>query len=354
MISFVILAGGTGERFWPLSTRERPKQLLHIFGDKSLIRQTFERVLPLSDCQHIFISTNELQAKLIQKELPEVPLANFIIEPSFKDTGAAIGYASLIVNKSVESSPIVVVPSDQTIQDDAEFRKIVAIAAEDAELERIVTLGIVPTYPETGYGYIQAPAYREEVVSQVLSFREKPNLDTAISYLEAKDYLWNAGIFIFTYKTLMQAFKAYAPKHYDVFKKIDQIVDKNEGLATTAKVQASFELFEKKSFDYLVMEKANNVDVVPGSFGWSDVGSFLALQDFFPKDANGNVVKDVISYCVDSHNNIIIGTKKNFSVALLGIEDKVVVVTDDNLLVCDKNQTQRIKEIVKLINQKKS
>lgn len=346
MISVLIMAGGSGERFWPLSTKEKPKQLLSIFTSKPLIKMTYDRILPLTDKDHIFVATNAIQINELKKALPELDDEHIIIEPLFKDTAAALGYGSVVISKYFPNPTIVVLASDHNITEEDEYRKVVKIAYKEAQKDHIVTLGITPTYPETGYGYIEVAKAERNEPTKSLGFQEKPNWEIANEYFNSKRYLWNSGMFIFKYSTIMEAFKKYAPSHYAILQDIDKAIDGNHGLETTELVRPFFEKFEKKSIDFAIMEKSDNIYVIPSSFGWSDVGSFEAFDELFPKDSDGNVVRNTRYVTVDSNNNIIIGSKADMRVSLLGIKDKVIVYTDKEILVCEKSRAQEIKKIL--------
>lgn len=349
MLTFLIMAGGSGERFWPLSTKRNPKQLLKIFSDKSLIRLTYERILPLVDKDRIFIATNEIQAPLIKEELKEIDEDRIIIEPLFKDTAAAIAYGSMMINKYYDNPEIVVLASDHLISDEEEFRNVIKIAHNESLNNSIVTLGIKPEYPETGYGYIEVKNPKLNIPTKSLGFKEKPNFELASSYVNSGNYLWNSGMFIFKYSTIMDALKKYALSHYEVINKICCVVDKNEGSKTSNMVKPYFECFEKKSIDYAVMEHSNNIIVIPSSFGWNDVGGYLAFEELFEQDNNSNVVKNVNVISVDSSNNIIVSDSDNQRVSLLGVSNMIVAVTKSEILICNKNNNQDIKKILKLI-----
>ena len=346
MTSILIMAGGSGERFWPLSTKEKPKQLLSIFTSKPLIKMTYDRILPLTDKEHIFVATNAVQLPELKKAIPDLEDDRIIIEPLFKDTAAAIGYGSLIIAKYYPGATIAVLASDHNITEEDEFRKVMLIAAEEAQNDHIVTLGITPTYPETGYGYIEVAKAEKNKPTKSLGFQEKPNWEIANEFFTSKRYLWNSGMFVFKYSTIMAAFKKYAPNHFEILQQIDKCVESNKGLKTTETVKPYFEKFEKKSIDFAIMEKADNIYVIPSSFGWSDVGSFEAFDELFPKDENGNVIKSTRYVTVDSSNNILIGSKIDMRVSLLGIKDKVVVYTDKEILICEKSRAQEIKKIL--------
>ncbi|MHD0314653.1 mannose-1-phosphate guanylyltransferase, partial [Fusobacterium varium] len=237
MLTAIIMAGGSGERFWPLSTPERPKQLLKIFSEKTMIRETVDRILPIIEAENIFIATNIIQAKEIEKELSDIPRENIIIEPAFKDTAAAIGYSSLIIEnrfknklKDGEKLEIVILASDHLIKEEEEFRKIILIAAKEAsENGMIVTLGIKPDKPETGYGYIEVKDDEIELnsICKVKRFREKPSQELAESYLASGKYLWNSGMFIFTADTIFKNFEVLMEEHSTIFKEIKKEFKEN-------------------------------------------------------------------------------------------------------------------------------
>ena len=346
MQTFLIMAGGSGERFWPLSTKEKPKQLLKIFSNKSLIRLAYERILPLvSSNEQIFIATNQIQLKALKEELPEVCDSRIIIEPGFKDTASAIAYGSLMISKYYENPTICVLASDHLIADEKEFRKVIALAFKEAEKDNIVTLGIKPEYPETGYGYIEVADATLNQPTKALAFKEKPNLELAKEYFDSGKYLWNSGMFIFKYQTILEAFKKFSLNHYEVSQELSKLIEANNGITTANLVKNIFMKFEKKSIDFAVMEYAKNIVVIPSSFGWNDVGSFLAFEELFKKDENGNVIKDTKVINVDSSNNIIVSYGNVQRVSLLGVSNMIIAVTHSEILFCNKNNTQEIKKI---------
>lgn len=345
MLTFLIMAGGKGERFFPLSTKERPKQLLHIFDEKSLIELTYERILPLVDnANQIFISTNELQVKALKEELPQIPDENIIIEPSFRDTASAIAYGSFIISKYFDNPTICVLASDHLISNGDNFRNTIKIASKCADEGNIVTLGIKPSYPETGYGYIEVKESYINNPTKVLAFKEKPNFEVAKSYYESGNYLWNSGMFVFKHKTIIDAFKMYSPKHLEVLNKMDIV--KNEGIKTANVVSSIFTEFPKISIDYAIMEHATNLYCIPSDFDWSDVGSYKAFEDLFLHDENNNVIRNASAVAIDSNNNIIICDNVSQKINLIGICDKIIVLTKDNLLICDKDRMQEIKKLL--------
>ena len=351
MLTAIIMAGGSGERFWPLSTSERPKQLLKIFSDKTMIRETVDRILPIIEAENIFIATNIIQAKEIEKELSDIPRENLIIEPAFKDTAAAIGYSSLIIEnrfknrlKDGEKLEIVVLASDHLIKEEEEFRKVILIAAKEAtENGMIVTLGIKPDKPETGYGYIEVKDDEIELnsICKVKRFREKPSQELAESYLASGKYLWNSGMFIFTTDTIFKNFEVLMEEHSTIFKEMKREFKENlTGEELSSKVKKYFDKFEKISIDFGIMEYSKNIRVIPVDIGWNDIGSFNAFDEIFEKDENGNVVRGKEIRELDSKNNIVISDDLNIS--LLGIENLVIVKKDKELLITKKTKIQDI------------
>ena len=340
------MAGGSGERFWPLSTKNKPKQLLKIFSDKSLIRLAYERILPLVDKDRIFIATNEIQVPALKEDLTELDDSRIIIEPAFRDTAAAIAYGSTMISKYYENPTVVVLASDHLISNGEEFRKVIKLAEEEANNGSIVTLGIKPTYPETGYGYIEVTDSTLNKATKSLGFREKPKYEIAKEYFESGKYLWNSGMFIFKYETIMNALKMHSLNHYEIIESIKPLFNKNEGIKTAEIVKDKFMNFEKKSIDFAVMEHANNIMVIPSEFGWNDVGNYVAFEELFNKDENSNVIRNVNCISVDSNNNIIVSDGNYQRVSLLGVSNMIVAVTKDDILVCEKSKNQDIKKII--------
>lgn len=370
----LIMAGGSGERFWPLSTSEKPKQLLRLIdSERSLIRMTVDRILPLTSAERIFIGTNAIQAKAVMEELPDLPVKNILLEPAFRDTAAAIGFGAVVIEKQFPGSTMIVLASDHIIKNEEAFRKDVMAAVHCAQNEdSIVTLGIKPSKPETGYGYLQVEGGEEnfhnfktesdkikddsnydsviiESTAQkplkVLRFCEKPSLEKALEYFNSDNYLWNSGMFIFKIAVIMEAFKNLLPDHYRLFKEIEQIEDITDktGIEKLTKI---FAQFSKISIDYGIMEKFPKIKVVPSDFGWSDIGSYTALPEYFRLNENSSVIKGLTVNEIDSHGNIIISTTGK-KISLLGIEDSIIVDTPDNILICSKKEAQNIKKLLK-------
>ena len=301
LITALIMAGGSGERFLPLSTPKRPKQLLSLFSNKTMIRETVDRISPLISVDKIFVATNELQAEEIKKELSEIPEENIIIEPSFKDTAAAIGYTSLIIEERFKNIDkkigVVVLASDHLIKNDKEFREAILKGMKEVkENSTIVTLGIKPDKPETGYGYIEVDCNENislNEVYKVRKFREKPNKETAEKYLNSKKHLWNSGMFIFTTSTIFKNFEVLMPEHMKILNEIRLKISENKiGKDLSDSIREEFCKFEKISIDFGIMEYSKNIKVIPVSIGWNDIGNFVALEEVFSSDENGNIIKD--------------------------------------------------------------
>lgn len=347
MICAYIMAGGSGERFWPLSTPERPKQLLKLFSDKSMIRETIDRILPLIPAERIFIGTNIKQAQGIKEEVKMIPEENIVIEPMFKDTAAAIGYGALYVKHRLKDACMIVLASDHLIEDAEGFRRNIGIAAREAmENDSIVTLGIKPNRPETGYGYIQLEeTFAYDKAYSVSRFWEKPNKERAQEYVESGNFLWNSGMFIFKVETIFEEIKRYMPIHHIILEEIDRvIVEGYEGEELASGTEQFFEGFQRISIDFGVMERSQRIKVIPSNFGWNDIGSFAALKDYLAKDSEGNLAKTTRLKQVDSKDNIVI--TDDFEVGVIGMKNCVIVQTGKKLLVCDINRLQDIKKML--------
>ncbi|WKV08018.1 mannose-1-phosphate guanylyltransferase [Thermoanaerobacterium sp. CMT5567-10] len=348
------MAGGKGERFWPKSRIKMPKQFLKLYGDKTMIHQTVDRLRRLMPIENIFVVTNIDYAGLISDQIPELPTENILIEPMGKNTAACIGLAALHTEKLSKDSIMVVVPSDHVIKDEETYLGVLKTAIEKAKSgNNLVTIGIKPQHPETGYGYINFRKITHEIlnnnpVHKVERFVEKPDYDTAVKYVESGNYLWNSGMFIWKTSTILNAIKEYMPQLYSALNVIREHFDSDE---IEKVLYEEYSKLESISIDYGIMEKAKNVYVVPGDFGWDDVGSWTSIERLYEKDENGNVIKgNVVS--VDTKKCIITGSDK--LIATLGIEDVIIVDTEDALLICSKDKAQNVKEVLKEIREKKS
>jgi mannose-1-phosphate guanylyltransferase len=343
------MAGGSGERFWPLSTKERPKQLLPLISDKSMIRETVDRLKGLVDFNDIYVATNTIQVENLKKELPEIPIENIIIEPAFRDTAAAILYGSTYISYRNENPVIAVLASDHSIKDVKEFQKSLMRANELAKnSHKIITLGIKPTYPETGYGYIKVSNNQNLSINNNVLFEEKPSLDKARLFFEDGHYLWNSGMFIFSFKSLLNEFNNHYPDHINVIKKMHDQISKYQGIKLSEMVKVSFEQFSKISIDFAIMEKSNNIICLPTDFGWSDVGSFFSIFQTVKKQENGNALKNVNLFHISSNNNFIISEKEFINVFLYEINNMLIIFKDNKLVILPLDKTQFIKKLKSL------
>lgn len=348
-MKILVMAGGSGERFWPLSTKSNPKQLLKLVSSKSMIRKTVDRVLGLVTINDVFVATNSIQVPGIKRELPDLPEENIIIEPAFRDTAAAIAYGSTYISRYEKNPTIIVLASDHIIKNEEEFVKMLRVAEKEATKGTIVTLGIKPSRPETGYGYINIDSLELGVPVPVKRFLEKPNHETALLYIESGKYVWNSGMFVFKYNTIMSELYKYIPNHITVIKKLTPNIFKYKGETLSNKVKPFFSEFEKISIDFAVMEKSTLIKCIPVEFGWNDVGGYNSLEEVFEKDKQDNISKDCKYVYIDSSYNIVISDKKEKLITTIGINNTIIVDTKDGLLVCNRDDAPRIKELLKIL-----
>lgn len=345
-ITAVIMAGGKGERFWPHSRSNFPKQFLSLTSNKkTMIQLTVDRISSLVDPADIFISTNIDYIDIVKNQLPQIPEDNILAEPFSRNTAPSIGFAASIISKKYKDAIMLVLPSDHLIRNTEIYLDTLANAIEVAsEGDHLVTIGISPTCPETGYGYIYfskngTDNYKRGIY-KVCSFVEKPSVKLAKEYFDSGDYLWNSGQFVWKASTILKNFKQLLPQTYSGLLRIRDFYGTESYHEVLSNV---FENFKSESIDYAVMEHADHVYTIPGNFGWDDVGSWLALERINKPDEHGNVVKGE-AVTLDSQNNIIFGNKK--IIAIVGLENTVIVDTDNVLLVCPKEHVNEIKKIV--------
>ena len=339
----LIMAGGRGERFWPKSRKSLPKQFLSLTDDgKTMIQLTVERILPLVKMEDIYISTNRDYKELVRQQLPEIPEENILCEPVGRNTAPCIGLGAVHMRKKYEDAVMYVLPSDHLIKYTSIFLSTLTDAGEVAEQgENLVTLGIMPDCPETGYGYIKfLPDQMLGRAFEVDRFVEKPDLETAKEYVASEQYLWNSGMFIWKVSTILKNLETYLPETYQGLNRIaDAIGTEEEELV----LEKEFSAFQSESIDYGIMEKAKNIYILSGSFGWDDVGSWLAVGRIKKSNEFGNVINGN-AVTVDTKNCIIQGGKK--LIATVGIEDIIVVDTEDALLICEKDSAGNIKKVL--------
>ncbi len=338
----VIMAGGVGSRFWPRSREKKPKQLIRIFGENTMIQDTVNRLEGLVENDKILIITNKVQKIRIKEQLPQIPPENIIDEPFGKNTAACIGLASAIISKKNPDAVSLVLPSDHLIKDVEEFQNNLRNAAEFAYASKgLVTIGIKPTKPETGYGYIQ---YNEEQagkeINKVLTFAEKPNLETAKSFIEAGDFLWNSGMFIWRVDSILKEIKKYLPDLFYGIEEIKESIDTPDFEKVLTNVYGQLKSI---SIDYGVMENSSIVYITKSRFDWSDVGSWEAVYELSEKDNDNNAhMGDV--YTVKTNGSYIYSPQK--FTAVIGLENSVVINTNDALLICNRDMVQDVKLVV--------
>lgn len=353
----IIMAGGRGERFWPVSREKTPKQLIKLLGNRSFLQQAVDRVLPLVPARNVIIITNAVQAPEVRKQLPELPKENVVAEPVGRDTCAAVTLGAAIVGARSTTGVMAVLPADHVIPDEKKFRQVLADAFDIAERGQvIVTIGIQPTGPETGYGYIQSgnelPAPEgvkpyKTAFFKAERFVEKPNLEKAQEYLAAGNFRWNAGMFVWSFVTITNALSTHQKEMSEACHRwFDAAAKSPAKLATVLKKE--YPEIRKISIDFALMEKAHNVVVADGSFEWDDLGAWPALARHVKQDAEGNAaIGDFVH--VDSARNIVYDarTKVRTPVTLVGVKDCIVVLADDTTLIASKAEAQKIKELVK-------
>lgn len=348
----LIMAGGSGTRFWPLSRRKYPKQALKLLGDEEMINLTIDRCSPLIDGKDMHIITNEEQVQLLADIVGNrLPENNMFAEPCARNTAPCILYSVLKLQKRYGDVVVCVLSADHYIKDEAEFRRQLQYASKyAAQHEVIVTMGIVPTFPSTGYGYIKKGDKLEfdTDIYKVDRFVEKPDLETAESYLNHGGYLWNSGMFVFRSSTILDSFKRYMPDMCEAISPIQAVIDTDEEAKVLSEI---YPKLKKISFDYGIMEHESRVVVIPGDFGWSDVGTWDALEDILPVDESGNAVHGQ-HVGIDTKNCVIYGDGKQL-IATIGLSDIVIVSTGDALLVCPQDRVQDIRALVDKIEKEK-
>ncbi len=349
------MAGGTGTRFWPLSTKSKPKQFLDILGTgRTLLQQTFDRLIQVCPVENVFIVSNEIYKDIISEQLPELEDHQILLEPAKKNTAPCIAYANYKIEQINPDANIVVSPSDHLIQKEEEFIRVINEGLEFTEKkEALLTLGIKPHRPETGYGYIQRNNNEElaqnENIFKVKTFTEKPDYELARKFFESGEYYWNSGIFLWSLKAIMNAFNKYLPE-------IDQLFSQGRGIYHTDEEQdfISKVYFESTaiSIDYGIMEKSENVYVYTSDFGWADLGTWGSLQEFLDTDDKGNSVSGDNLMLYDVEDSII-NFPSDKLVVIKGLKDYIVVESDNKLIIYNKKDEQEIKEVVEEIKKNK-
>lgn len=344
--NLVIMAGGVGSRFWPMSTAEKPKQFIDVLGvGKSLLQLTAERFASVCDRENIYVVTNKNYVDIVKEQLPDIPENNILCEPCRRNTAPCIAYVSWKIKNKNPKANIVVTPSDHIVMNVPEFERVINECMKfTANTDSIVTLGIKPSRPETGYGYIQAnlasSSLRNKEVFRVESFKEKPNLETAKEYIQKNYYFWNAGIFIWNVNTIVNAFRIYQPGIAKIFESMNDVYSTDKEQEA---IDEKFPKCENISVDYAIMEKAEEIFVCPADFGWSDLGTWGSLLTQTKKDLYGNscIGNDINVF---DTTNCMIHTTQEKKVVIQGLDGYIIAENNDTLLICKLSEEQRIKQ----------
>lgn len=342
----VIMAGGIGSRFWPMSTPERPKQFIDVLGcGRTLLQLTADRFKGVCPPENIWVVTSESYADIVKEQLPEIPETNILKEPCRRNTAPCIAYVSWRIKKLNPKANVVVSPSDHIVMDVKEFERVILSSLKfTSSTDAILTLGMKPNRPETGYGYIQADlsfsSARNKEVFRVDSFKEKPDFETASKYIQKNNYFWNAGIFVWNVSTIVNAFRVYQPAISEIFEGLMPVYGTADEQAA---VNVEFPKCENISVDYAIMEKVEEIFVFPANFGWSDLGTWGSLHEHTPKDAYGNACIGQNISLFESRNCMIHTTQEK-KVVVQGLDGYIVAEKDGTLLICKLSEEQRIKQ----------
>lgn len=348
MLCALIMAGGKGTRFWPLSTEEKPKQFLNLIGKETMIQMTVERIKPIIPIDRIFVCTGQMYVDLVKEQLPNLPDRNIIIEPEGRNTAPCIALSAFIIKKYYKNSNMVVLPSDHLIKDEEEFRNVIQSGDEfvSTNEEAIITLGMQPTRAETGYGYIrygnEERKRNEHSVIKVDAFVEKPNKEKAKRYLKEGNYLWNGGMFIWSVDNILKQINMYSNETYKALQNIENV--KEDQLQKI--INKNYKNTDAISIDYAVLEKSNDIYVIPSNFGWDDVGSWEALDRYREKDEAGNVLVGSAKV-VDSESNLVVSSSHDIVVE--GLKDIYVIENAGKILVGPKSNVANVKELQTIV-----
>jgi mannose-1-phosphate guanylyltransferase len=340
----LIMAGGSGTRLWPLSREARPKQSLKLIGGRSMFQHAVDRLLPFFDLGRIWVVTREGHKQLLQHQVPDLPESNFILEPEGRGTAPAIGLAAIQIFRNDPEAMMAVLTADHYITEIRHFQEVLSAAQKIAQNGSLVTLGITPSKPSTAFGYIEQGSKLENVdefdVYRVRRFTEKPDRETANRMISSGKYSWNSGMFIWQVKRIMDELRRQMPEFYKQLMEIDRVLGTQEYPKVLDQIWPQV---SKETIDYGVMEGAENVVVIPVEIGWTDVGSWDSLIGLLPADAHGNIIEGVHEG-IETSSSLIIGEKR--LIATIGVNDLVIVDTEDALLVCARGKEQKVREIV--------
>lgn len=348
----IIMAGGIGSRFWPISRTSYPKQFIDILGTgKTLIQNTYDRFLKICPKENIYVVTNENYTGLVKDQLPDMTDSQILTEPVMRNTAPCVAYGSFKIDSLNSDAVIVVAPSDHLILDEAAFVAAIEKSLQTAaEQDCLITLGIKPSRPDTGYGYIQ---YTDEAINgdfhKVKTFTEKPTLELAKTFIQSGDFLWNAGIFVWSAKTIVEAFGSHLPDMYEIFAEARSAYNtENE----KPHIHQAYQQCVNISIDYGIMEKAENVYVLPSEFGWSDLGTWASIYQLAEKDYVGNAVIPSEKVIMYDSSNCMVNVPAEKLVILSGLHDYIVVESNNTLLICPRDQEQQVKQVVADVKQK--
>ncbi|SDP06796.1 mannose-1-phosphate guanylyltransferase (GDP) [Clostridium gasigenes] len=348
MLCALIMAGGKGTRFWPLSTEKKPKQFLNLIGEETMIQTTVNRIIPIIPIERVFVCTAAIYVDLVKEQLPEIPDRNIIVEPQGRNTAPCIALSALVIKKYYKNANMVVLPADHLIRNEEKFREIIEISNEYLKENKkaIVTLGMKPDRPEIGYGYIkygnEGLKIRGNSVIKVEKFVEKPNLETAKTYLENGSYLWNGGMFLWNIENILNEIKTYLPNTYEAIKGIEDV--KEEELQIL--INNEYGKTDSISIDYGILEKSNEIYVVPSEIGWDDVGSWEAIERYRERDTMGNIHVGNIN-SIDSQDNLVIAS--NQKVIIDGLSGIYVIENNGQIIIGNKENVSNIKKLKSIV-----
>jgi len=348
MLCALIMAGGKGTRFWPLSTEEKPKQFLKLIGNYTMIQMTVNRIKPIIPIERIFVCTAAMYVNLVKEQLPQLPEKNIIIEPEGRNTAPCIALSALVIQRYYKDANMIVLPSDHLIKDEEKFRNIVKTSNEFIEKnnDAIITIGMKPERPETGYGYIKYNIDSDikslSNIFKVDKFVEKPNEEKAKEYLEDKSYLWNGGMFLWKVSTIINEIKTYCLSTYEAIHEIEYVAE--ETLQDL--IDKKYHETESISIDYAVLEKSNNIYVVPSEIGWDDIGTWKSVERYKEKDINNNIL-DGNARVIESKCNIAINSCKR--VVLIGVDDVMTLETEDSIYIVNKGYMENLRDYKNII-----
>jgi len=344
-ICALIMAGGKGTRFWPLSTEDKPKQFLKLIGSNTMIQMTVKRILPIIPIERIFVSTGEKYVDLVKEQLPDLPEKNIIVEPEGRNTAPCIALSAMVIKRYYKDSKMLVLPSDHLIRDEEKFRDIILKGNKilDKNNEGIITFGIKPDRPETGYGYIKYGKNNiDKDVYKVEKFVEKPDLETAKEYLNEGNYLWNGGMFLWRTNYIIEEIRKYAPQTYEALHNIENI----EESKLQNYINENYRKTDSISIDYAVLEKSEDIFVIPSEIGWDDIGTWKSVERYRKKDEKNNIVNSDVS-TIESNSNMIVNNNKK--VVMIGIENVMVVETEEATFIVNKEYMDNLKDYQNLI-----